>query len=233
MSLKAILFSFNGVIINDDFVHQQLVDDILLGENLSPSGMQYQELYLGKSDRIGLKNLFSIRGRVIQDDYLDKLLDKKVKAYQEVMDKVEQLPIIDKVVEFILQTQTRHLPLGIVTGALREEVEYILKKANLHQYFTVIVDGSDVDTCKPDPDCYLLAIEKLHQLNPDLSLQPEECLAIEDTPMGIAAAKNAGIQVVGVANTYPLHMLQRQSNWCVDHLMELDLDWVGQTLAQI
>ena len=233
MSLKAILFSFNGVIINDDFVHQQLIDDILLGENLSPSGMQYQELYLGKSDRIGLKNIFSIRGRVIQDDYLDKLLDKKAKAYQELMDKVERLPIIDKVVEFILQTQTVHLPLGIVTGALREEVEYILNKANLRQYFSVIVDGSELETCKPDPEGYLLAVEKLNQLNPDLFLKPEECLAIEDKPSGITAAKNAGIQVVGVANTYPFHMLQRQSNWCVDHLMELDLDWVGQTLAQI
>ena len=233
MSLKAILFSFNGVIINDDFVHQQLVDDILLVENLSPSGVQYQQLYLGKSDRIGLKNLFASRGRIIADDYLDKLLQKKAQAYQKIMDELDQLPIIDKLVEFILHTQTRHLPLAIVTGALREEVEYILQKANLRQYFRVIVDGSDVENCKPEPDGYLLALKKLNQLNPELCLQPWECLAIEDTPIGIAAAKNAGIQVLGVANTYPFHMLQRQSNWCVDHLLELDLEWIEKTLAQV
>ncbi len=226
MSLKAILFNFNGVIINDDFVHQQLVDDILLAENLSPSGVEYQQFYLGKSDRIGLKNLFSIRGRILDDQYLDSLLKKKAIAYQQVMDKMDKLPIIDKVVEFILHTQTLHLPLGIVTDASGEEVQYILEKANLRQYFTVIIDGNEMGTCKPSPHGYLQAIENLNQLNPQLFLQPSDCLAIENTPIGISAAKNAGIQVVGVANTYPFHMLQRQSNWCIDHLLELDLNWV-------
>ena len=233
MSLKAILFNFNGVIISDDFVHQQLVDDILLAENLSPSGIQYQQYYLGKSDRIGLKNLFSIRGRVLDNQYLDELLKKKAIAYQQKMEQIETLPIIDQVVEFILQTQTNHLPLAIVTGSIRGEVEYILKRANLRQYFPVIIGSNEVKDCKPSPEGYLLAVEKLNQLNPELSLQPSQCLAIEDKPVGISAAKNAGMQVVGVANTYPLHMLQRQSNWCVDHLLELDLDRIGKTLAEV
>lgn len=233
MSLKAILFNFNGVIINDDFVHQQLVDDILLSENLSPSGGQYQQYYPGKSDRMGLKNLFSMRGRILDHQYLDSLLQKKAIAYQKMMDELEQLPIIDKVVEFILQTQTNHLPLAIVTGAVREEVEYILKRSNLRQYFPVIVGGNDVKECKPSAESYLLAVEKLNQLHPELFLQPSQCLAIEDTPIGIEAAKNAGIQVVVVANTYPLHMLQRQSNWCVDHLLELDLERVGKSLVPV
>lgn len=42
--------------------------------------------------------------------------------------------------------------------------------------------------------------------------------------------KNAGMAVVGVANTYPLHLLQRQANWCVDNLMQLDLDWINDTM---
>ncbi len=145
---------------------------------------------------------------------------------------MSKLPIFEKVIEFILDLQTRHLPLAIVTGALHEETEYILKKINIRQYFTVIVAGDDIKTSKPSPDGYLLAVEKLNQQNPDLCLQPSECLVIEDTPVGIEAAKNAGISVVGVANTYPFHMLQRQANWCVDHLMQLDLDWVNQTLAK-
>jgi HAD superfamily hydrolase (TIGR01509 family) len=233
MSLKAILFNFNGVIIKDDFVHQKLIDDILLAENLSPSGNQYQQLYQGKSDRLGLKNLFALRGRILDEQYLDHLLQKKATAYQEVMEKLEQLPIIDQVVEFILKTQTNHLPLAIVTGAIPEEVEYILKRANLRQYFTVIIGGNDISTSKPSPEGYFLAVEKLNELNPELLLETSQCLAIEDTPIGIAAAKNAGIQVVGVANTYPFHMLQRQSNWCVDRLLELDLEWVEKTLAQV
>ncbi len=233
MTLKAILFNFNGVIINDDFVHQQLIDDILLGENLSASGNQYQQFCLGKNDRVGLKNLFAARGRILTDKYLDKLLLEKATAYQNVMSGLQRLPIINQVVEFILQTQTLHLPLALVTGTSTPEVEYVLQRANLRQYFTVIISGDEIATFKPAVDGYLLAVEKLNQLNSTLNLKPSECLAIEDTPLGISAAKNAGIQVVGVANTYPFHMLQRQCNWCVDNLMELDLEWVQKTLTTV
>lgn len=232
MGLKAIIFDFNGVIINDEAIHQQLIDDLLLGENLRPSGKEYQQICLGKSDLFCLRDILAQRGRIVSDDYLDKLIKKKGEAYHQIVSQMSKLPIFEKVIEFILDLQTRHLPLAIVTGALHEETEYILKKINIRQYFTVIVAGDDIKTSKPSPDGYLLAVEKLNQQNPDLCLQPSECLVIEDTPVGIEAAKNAGISVVGVANTYPFHMLQRQANWCVDHLMQLDLDWVNQTLAK-
>jgi beta-phosphoglucomutase-like phosphatase (HAD superfamily) len=63
-------------------------------------------------------------------------------------------------------------------------------------------------------------------------LQPQECLAIEDTPGGIQAAKRAQMQVVGVANTYPFHILQRQANWTVDYLTELELERVQEVFLQ-
>lgn len=232
MVLKAILFDFNGVIINDEAIHRQLIDDLLLGENLRPSGKEYQRICLGKSDHFCLQDILAERGRIVSDDYLDKLIKKKAEAYHQIVSQMPELPIFEKVIEFILDLQTRHLSLAIVTGALHQETEYILKKINIRQYFSVIVAGDDLKTSKPSPDGYLLAVEKLNQQNPDLCLQPSECLVIEDTPVGIEAAKNAGISVVGVANTYPFHMLQRQANWCVDHLMQLDLDWIDQTLAK-
>ena len=63
-------------------------------------------------------------------------------------------------------------------------------------------------------------------------MHPSECLAIEDTFVGIAAAKKAGMQVVGISHTYPLHMLQRQANWTVDDFLEIELDRVEQVLSQ-
>jgi phosphoglycolate phosphatase/beta-phosphoglucomutase len=76
----------------------------------------------------------------------------------------------------------------------------------------------------------LLAIERLNQHLPELNLKPQECLAIEDTFPGIQAAKRAGISVVGVANSYPFHMLQRQANWAVDYLKDLEIDRVQAVL---
>ena len=66
----------------------------------------------------------------------------------------------------------------------------------------------------------------------NLNLLPSQCLAIEDNPIGIEAAKRANIQVVGIANIYPLHMLQRQANWTVDDFLEIELDRIDAVLSQ-
>jgi beta-phosphoglucomutase len=232
MSLKAIILDFNGVIINDETIHQQLIDDLLLSENLRPSGEEYQQICLGKNDRSSLRDILAKRGRIISDDYLDKLIEKKSNAYYEIISQMSELPICEKIIEFILSLQTRHLSVAIITGGLQKETEYILEKMNIRQYFNVIVTGEDIKLGKPSSSYYLLAVKKLNQQNPELNLETSQCLVIEDTPIGIEAAKNAGISVVGVANTYPFHMLQRQANWCVDHLMELDLNWISETLEK-
>lgn len=224
MSLKAVLFDFHGVIINDEIIHKQLIDGILLKENLRPSEGNYQE--------INLKDILAKKGRIVSDEYLKKLMEDKAKAYYNIVSQMPELPIFDTVIEFILHLQTRNLVVAIVTDTLPQEVEYILERINLKQYFSVIVGGNDIKTFKPSPEGYLLAIEKLNQNHQDLSIQPSECLVIEDTPVGIKAGKNAGMSVVGVANTYPFHLIQRQANWCVDHLMELDLDWIDRTLEK-
>lgn len=75
-------------------------------------------------------------------------------------------------------------------------------------------------------------MQRLNEAIPGLNLQPSECLAIEDTFAGIEAAKRAGMQVVGIANTYPFHMMQRRANWAIDYFNDLDLDYVRRVFSQ-
>lgn len=230
MSLKAVIFDFNGVIINDESIHQELIDEILLGENLRPSDSEYQQLCLGKSDRRCLQDILNRRGRVVSEDYLTKLIKNKAAAYHQRIQQLETLPIYPGVKEFLAEIQTREILIALVTGALRNEVELVLHRGEIAHYFPVIVTGDQLKVSKPEPDGYLLAVERLNRLNPALGLQPANCLAIEDTPAGIEAAKRAGMQVVGVANTYPFHMLQRQTNWTVDYLAQLEIERVEEVL---
>ncbi|HYW21137.1 MAG TPA: HAD family phosphatase [Nodularia sp. (in: cyanobacteria)] len=240
MSLKAVLFDFNGVIINDERIHLQLIDEILISENLQPQKVSERQASLGRSDRAYLQELLRNRGRVDNEEYLTKLLHRKAQAYVQELEKIEKLPLYPGVEDLIYQLRSRKiapdhpqsLKLGLVSGAIRPEIEIVLERAKLAEYFTVIVAGDDITTSKPQPDGYLLAVERLNQEYPDLDLQPQECLAIEDTPAGIAAAKQAQMQVVGVANTYPFHMLQRCCNWTVDYLIELELDRVEEVYLQ-
>lgn len=232
MTLKAVLFDFNGVIINDEPIHEKLIEQILIEENLRPIPGEFAKVCLGRSDRVCLTELLKRRGRVVSESYLLQLIERKARAYQQQLEKIEKLPLYPGIEDLIFKLTSHSYKLAIVSGAMRSEIESVLNRASLAANFNVIVAGDDITTSKPDPDCYLLAVEHLNQQYPDLQLQPDECLAIEDTLAGIQAAKRAGISVVGVANTYPFHIMQRGANWAVDFLYDLDLEWVEQVFSQ-
>ncbi len=233
MTLKAVLFDFNGVIINDEAIHKNLIEEILLGENLRPDAKEYNNFCLGRSDRACLSAILNQRGRVANDDYLEKLLKPKARKYQEILGATETLPIYRGVEQFIRDLWGAGLVIGLVTGARRENVEYVLARLKIREAFATLVTEDEIKESKPDPEGYLKAVENLNQCYSDLKLAPQECLAIEDTPSGIQAAKRAQIDVVGVANTYPLHMIQRQANWAIDYLQELELERVKQQFDQV
>jgi beta-phosphoglucomutase len=226
--LKVVLFDFNGVIINDEPIHQGLINEILIGENLLPLGSEFGQLCLGRSDRASLRDVLAHRGRSVTEDYLTKLIEKKSGLYQARLANLDKLPIYEEINAFLRRIELRDLKIGLVTGALRSEVELILQQAEIRDYFNVIVTGDEINASKPQPDGYLLAVERFNRWDFNLQLQPSECLVIEDTFAGCEAAKRAGMQVVGIAHTYPFHFMQRVSNWAIDNFAQLDLDRVEQ-----
>ncbi len=231
MTLKAVLFDFNGVIVNDEPIHQRLIEQILVEENLRPDPAEYREVCLGRSDRACLKDLLSRRGRVVADDYLNALIQKKSALYLKELEALNPLPIYPGVADALYLFKASCLTIGLVSGALRAEITTVLERGKIAADFSVIVAGDDIQASKPQPDGYLLAVEQLNALNPDLNLNPSNCLVLEDTPAGILAAKQAGMSVVGVANTYPFHMMQRQANWAVDYLTELEIDRIKRVFG--
>ncbi len=231
MTLKAVLFDFNGVIIDDETIHQELIDEILILENLRPLDSEYNQFCLGRSDRHCLTNILNKRGRIVIDDYLDKLIETKAKLYKNKIVNLEKLPIYHDVIDSLPSLKQDNLLIGIVSGALRSEIELILETSQISPYFQVIISGDEIKTSKPNPEGYLLAVERLNLAYPTVNIKPENCLVIEDSFAGIQAAKNAGMQVVGLAHTYPVHMLQRQANWAVDYLNELEWQRIKSVFA--
>lgn len=232
MSLKAVLFNFNGVIIKDGLIHIQLIDEILIQENLQPQRVKEREEFLGISHRAYLQNLLKNRGRVVTEAYMAQLLTRKAQAYVLELEKLEKLPLYSGIEDVIFQIRSRHLKMALVSDALSLEIEMVLTSAKLAEYFPVIVSGDDISSDKPNPESYLLAVERLNQIYPELNLEPDECLVIENTRTGIQAAKRAQMQVVGVANTYPFQMLHRQANWTIDYLIDLDLQRVQEVFLE-
>ncbi len=230
MVLKAVLFSFHGVVINDEAIRERLSDQLLLDENLRPDKDDYRQVCLGRSDRACLKSLLAQRGRTIEDEDLDKLLVKKSAAYQNWLCGLEKLPLYPGLNDLIFRCRAAQAKMAVVTGAQRQQVASVLEQAELVDYFSVVVAGEDVasDNSKPAPDSYLQAIAQLNTCHPDLNLQPDDCIAIEASFAGIEAAQNANVAVVGVAHMYPNHMLQRRATWVVDYLREIKLEWINE-----
>jgi beta-phosphoglucomutase len=225
MPLKAVLLDFNGTIINDEPIHRQLIDELLLAENLRPSPNNYRQICLGKSDQACLLELLADQGRSINELQLQKLLSKKTAAYQQLLVSMTELPIYADLVNFLDESQSAGLQLGIVTGAMRSEVDAVLSLCGLTDRFTTIIAYEDVTSGKPSPAGYLLAADRLQ-------VSPQECLAIEDTFPGLQAAKAANMPVVGIAHTYPFHMMQRLSNWAVDCFADLELQRIQYTYGE-
>lgn len=228
MVLKAVLLDFNGVVINDELIHQRLIEDLLLEENLRPSSNDYNQVCLGRSDRACITELLGRRGRIVTDAYLNKLIERKSVKYQQLMTSCEKLPLYPGLDDVIYQIRVAQLKLAIVSGACRNEIEWVLAQAKIQDHVALVVSGDDVPASgsKPAPDAYLMALHRLNQQFPDLHLSPTECLAIEDSFAGIEAAKRAHIPVLGVAHAYPYQMVHRRADWVLDHLYELNLDWL-------
>ena len=232
MVLKAVFLDFRGIIINDESIHQELVADILLEENLRPDNYDFQRFCLGKSDRSCLKNVLECRGRIVSQEYLTKLINRKSQNYQQKLSQLDSLPLYSGLSEFLNSLQQQQLIIGLVTGALKQEAQFVLDKAGIADYFSLIVSEDDSVVGRPEPDSYLLAVTKINQQNPDLDLKTSQCLVIEDTYAGIEAGKKAKMQVVGISHTHPLHMLQRRANWTVDYFADIEIERVNQTVSQ-
>ncbi|MEM8610989.1 MAG: HAD family phosphatase [Cyanobacteria bacterium P01_H01_bin.105] len=227
--LKAVFFGFHGVIINDDAIHPQLITQLLLAENLRFDPDEYYEMYLGRSDRARLTSILQKRGRFVRDEYLDGLLRKKAELYGEWLRSHSKLALYAGLDDLLYRIRAQKYTTAIVTGAQRADVEQVLTLTKLSDHFALVVSASDMPTAasKPAPESYLAAIDQLNLLDPALALTPQNCLAIESCFAGIEAAKAAKIPVVGVAQIYPYHMIQRCATWAVDYLNEIDFDWIA------
>ena len=103
-----------------------------------------------------------------------------------------------------------HYPLAIASGSLRVEIHHLLTKLGLREKFSVLATADDCQRSKPDPEVYLLALSRLRALPQfrDQPLAAEECLAIEDAPLGVVAAQAAGFKCLALTHSRPPAELQ-------------------------
>lgn len=228
--LRALIFDFNGVIVDDEPLHFALFRDVLAEEGLSLSEDQYYAHYLGFDDRGCFTAVLERAGREPAADFIMRLIARKA-AYYQTRIRRDGFPIFPGATKLIAAAHDAGLELGLVSGALRDEVDGALEQIGLRRNFKTLVTAEDVKRSKPDPEGYLLALDRLNSQPPLPSrlLHPHEVIAIEDAPAGIEAARGAGFSTIGIAHTYPRSELG-DADRSFETIAELDLDAVREVL---
>ncbi len=221
-TLKAVLFDFNGVIINDEPLQLELFRRVLSEEGISITEEEYMARYLGYDNFKCFRAALTDAGRehlAADLSHVVALIARKTDYYLEAIN--DRFLLFPGVTDLVRRLVAMY-PMGIVSGAERKEIEYVLARAGIRDCFQTIITSADLNSGKPDPEGYLKLLATLNSLNNFVPpILPEECLVIEDSRAGVQAAKNAGMRCLAVTNSYPAEKLA-QADWIVAGLEDCE-----------
>jgi HAD superfamily hydrolase (TIGR01509 family) len=195
---RAILFDFNGVIVDDEAQHCEALTAALAEYDIPLDRESYYRDYLGFDDRECFRFTFARHGRPVDQQVLAEAIERKAAHYAGAIRR--SLTLVPGALEFVQAATSQGLVLAVVSGALRREVELILETAGLWEHFAVLIAAEDVSACKPDPQGYSRA-------QAALGVPKERCVVVEDSLPGLAAARAAGIRCAALTTSHPASAL--------------------------
>lgn len=230
--MRGILFDFNGVLVDDEPLHCRFLRETLAEDGIELTERDYYDVYLGFDDRGCFTTALAGAGRPSGPERVAELTERKAARYAAHVER-HGLPFFAGALELLDEALAAGLAVGIVSGALRREIELALGRAGRLAALAGVVAAEDVAEGKPDPEGYRrgLAVLARHLTaagGPPLA--PGEVVALEDSPAGIESALAAGLRVVGVGQTYPVARLSR-AEAVVERLAALDLAGLRDLLA--
>jgi beta-phosphoglucomutase family hydrolase len=218
--LRAVIFDFDGVITDSEILHFRAFNAVLAQYDFQLTKPEYYKEYLGMSDADCFRALIAEGRLPIQEPQIKNLGQQKTRIFEKLARTEGR--IIEGVREFLATLSAAKVPIAICSGALRAEIELILEEASLRSCFDVIVSAEEVKRGKPDPEGFLLALEKLNDLWPE-PITAGRCIVVEDSHWGLKAARAAGMRTIAVTNTYDAAQL-KQADKVVARLDELTMD---------
>jgi HAD superfamily hydrolase (TIGR01509 family) len=187
---KGIIFDFDGILVDSEQVNIDAAIKTFSGPNpLVPEEVTFIP---GRSSADFIPLFCHHRG-IDQVSQHQKLYDQNKQNYNELWaTTVVMVPHMKRTVETLFQQKRM---LGIATTNRREIIDLFFEKFGMSEHFSSVVTGDEVKKRKPDPEVYIRAIKKLR-------LKKAELIAVEDTSIGVLAAKRAGLRCAALPNRY-------------------------------
>lgn len=181
----ALIFDLDGVVIDSMPTHTLAWERYLERNGIDPSNIEAR--MHGKRNDDLVRDLF---GDHLTADEVFEHGAAKERLFREMIGATIEEKLVPGVKNFVAEA-SKMVPLAVGTNAEPANVEFTLNGAGILKYFRVVVDGSQVKRAKPFPDVYLRCAELLN-------VEPANCIVFEDSPVGILAARAAGMRVVGM-----------------------------------
>jgi HAD superfamily hydrolase (TIGR01509 family) len=183
VSVRAVIFDFNGTISDDEPVLDRLFCAMSADLGAPMTSADYYRDFAGFSDVAIVEKIVARSGAHAD---VATLLREKIARYKAI---VSRSPTITEHAAAFVRAVADRVPVAIASGAVREEVEHVLRIAGLLERFGAIVTIDDVERGKPDPEGYLLALSRL-----DGAIAAKDVLVFEDADAGVQSAKAAGMR---------------------------------------
>jgi HAD superfamily hydrolase (TIGR01509 family) len=182
MKFDLIIFDCDGVLVDSEVIACRVDADTLTRHGYPITAEQVLDRFLGRSMREVNLEVEAELGRSLPDDFSTRLLDE---LYRSFAAELEAVPHIHATLDTIAQ------PVCVASSSSHERMRISLGRAGLYDRFAPhIFSATQVRNGKPAPDLFLFAAEQM-------AMSPKQCLVIEDSAPGIAAALAAGMTVLG------------------------------------
>lgn len=185
---RALVFDFNGTLSHDEPILCEIFMELFAAHGKPLSAQEYFDVLAGLSDPEIVRAWL---GRDHPD--VDEVIEERIRRYRAAVADGSSVP--EELREAVRWAAER-VPLAVVSGAARPEIEPVLEAAGIAGCFRAIVPAEDVEHGKPHPDGYLRALELLGD-----GIAAAEVVVFEDTEAGVASAKATGMRCLAVLGT--------------------------------
>jgi HAD superfamily hydrolase (TIGR01509 family) len=185
---RAVIFDFNGTLSHDEPILCEIFMELFAGHGKPLSAQEYFDELAGLSDPEIVRTWL---GRDHPD--VDEVIAERTRRYRAAVADGSSVP---RELRDAVRYAAERVPLAIVSGAARDEIEPVVEAAGLAGAFAFMVTSDDIELGKPDPEGYVKALALF-----DDDLDAGDVLVMEDTEAGITSAKGAGMRCFAVLGT--------------------------------
>jgi len=207
---KAVIFDMDGVIAETEHAHIVAEKQTMLKYGIQISEDELHE-YTGTTAKVMFTSL-------IEKYKLSTTFDRIFKEKEEILFKLleEDVQPTKGVIDLLHKLKKMKIKLAVASSSHKRMIEYVLKKLEIMDLFDSIVGAEDIDRSKPDPEIFLISAKRLN-------VKPEECIVVEDSKLGVDAAKKAGMKCLGYVNPSSGKQDLSRADFVGDDFCKLDI----------